>query len=336
MKVRFAFAGFRHVHVVALLQAIAGRDDCVTVACAEENNAAREAAAKVHGVKFTHESIDAMLNGVDCDIVVIGETYGRRGALAAKALGAGKHILSDKPICTRFAELESIEKLSRDKKRSIGCQFDLRDRGNMRTMRRLIGQGAIGDVCTINFMAQHPLLKGSRPEWYFEPGQHGGTINDIIIHAIDLLPWLTGHDIAKTLAARCWGGERIGAPHFDLCAQTLFTIANGAGVFGDASYLAPDGCGYAASQYWRFTIHGSKGIMETSHNTPTVQLTTHADKTPQTIESEANVNSGYLDDFLAELRGETRASGLTTKSVLMTSRKALEMQKVADDFKASR
>jgi len=31
---------------------------------------------------------------------------------------------------------------------------------------------------------------GTRPAWYFEPGMHGGTLNDIAIHALDFIPWV--------------------------------------------------------------------------------------------------------------------------------------------------
>jgi hypothetical protein len=118
-------------------------------------------------------------------------------------------------------------------------------------------------------------------------------------------------------------------PKFELCAQAMFTLDNGAGVFGDVSYLAPDGCGYAAPQYWRFTVHGTEGVAETCYVARDVMLATRADASPRSIPAEADVSVGYLDDFLGEIRGQPRAGGLTTASVLDVARTSLEIQSAA-------
>ncbi|MEZ4683286.1 MAG: hypothetical protein R2932_54665 [Caldilineaceae bacterium] len=55
-------------------------------------------------------------------------------------------------------------------------------------LRNLIRSGLIGEIHAINFGGQHPLMLDTRAAWYFEPGKHGGTINDIAIHAVDAIP----------------------------------------------------------------------------------------------------------------------------------------------------
>ena len=42
----------------------------------------------------------------DYDIVAIGAFFAARGAIAIDALGRGKHVIADKPPCTRIDELE--------------------------------------------------------------------------------------------------------------------------------------------------------------------------------------------------------------------------------------
>ena len=44
-----------------------------------------------------------------------------------------------------------------------------------------------GDRWRWEFTAQHPLLYGTRAKWYFEEGKHGGSINDIGVHAVTLV-----------------------------------------------------------------------------------------------------------------------------------------------------
>ena len=82
--------------------------------------------------------------------------------------------------------------------------LDLRDSGAFITARWLIREGTVGDVHTVHITAQHPLLLDRRPKWYFEPGKQGGTLNDIGIHATDLIPWMTGRALAEIVAARAW------------------------------------------------------------------------------------------------------------------------------------
>ena len=42
-----------------------------------------------------------LLESEPLDAVVVCEEYGRRGEAAVAALEAGKHVFSDKPLCTR-------------------------------------------------------------------------------------------------------------------------------------------------------------------------------------------------------------------------------------------
>lgn len=57
----------------------------------------------------------------------------------------------------------------------------MRDSGNALALREVVRSGRIGEIQTMSFAGQHPLLRGERPNWYFEPGMHGGTLNDIAV-----------------------------------------------------------------------------------------------------------------------------------------------------------
>ena len=146
MPVRFVFAGFRHGHILDLLAGVSEREDTEVVACCEEDAGAREGlAAKV---KFTHTDFATMLREVECDVVAIGDYYGRRGELAIAALEAGRHLLADKPLCTSLAELDTIERLASEHGLLVGLQLDSRGYGAWLTMREILRAGEIGEVRT--------------------------------------------------------------------------------------------------------------------------------------------------------------------------------------------
>ena len=331
MSVRMAFAGFRHGHIMGLYALAREWDEIEVVAACEEHEGTRQSLAAEGKVQLTHDSVEAMLDGVDCDVVAVGDYYGRRGAVEIAAMERGRHVIADKPLCTAMAELDRIEALSREKGLKVGLMLDMRNSPRVIGARDIILSGRIGEVHAISFDGQHPLLLGSRPGWYFEPGKHGGTINDIAIHTFDCLPWMTGLEFSQVAAARCWNAFAPDFPHFKDAAQMMLVMDNGCGVLGDVSYFAPDGMGYTWPIYWRMTFWGRKGVAEISANIAGVSLAMADEKEMRSVPLPSGAPGRYFRDFLADLRGEARADGLDTKAVLKASRLALAVQGAADE-----
>jgi predicted dehydrogenase len=329
-KIRLAFLGFRHNHVMGLYKSAITHPRVDVVAAVEEDPSTAQSLREGGIVRLTHETYDELYKQGGFDAVAIGDYFGRRGSLIIHALESGKHVLSDKPICTALSEWERITELASSGKRSIGCLLDLRDHGPYLTMRRLIHQGAIGQARTIHITAQHPLMLGKRAGWYFEPQKHGGTLNDIGIHAIDLIPWLTGRTITEVSAARGWNARLPQFPHFQDAGQMMLRLDNDGGVLADVSYLSPDGLGYTAPQYWRVTVHGDQGLVESDYNARTVTFAKADDKTVQQIPIEPSHPTGCLDAFLDEIEGKAQPAALTTAMVLDSSRRALQIQQASD------
>ncbi len=328
-KLRIAFAGFRHGHIMdvhsgalAMGLEIAG--------CCEENANARQILEQGGKVRITHSDIRVMLDSVDCDVVAVGDYYGKRGSIIIEALSRGKHVISDKPVCTDLDELDVIEKLISEKGLSLGCQLDMRDKGQFIKLRELILQGVIGEVKAVNFGGQHPLLPESRSRWYFEEGKHGGTINDIAIHAFDLIPWMTGVQIESIVAARSWNALAHEFPHMLDAAQFMLRLSNGCGVLGDVSYLMPGSMGYGLPQYWRMTVWGAEGVLETSATSEALDVMTTRDQVRQKVDALPRHTYGYLKALVHEIQGHSIPGMLTTAEVLRASRWALLTQKISE------
>ena len=329
MKTRFAFVGFRHGHILDLLTGVEERADAEVVACCEEDPATREALAAKGRVKITHTDFTAMLREVECDVVAIGDYYAKRGSIALAALRAGRHVLSDKPLCTTLEEQGEIERLAAQRGLKVGLQLDSRDYAAWRKLREIIRSGQIGEVATLRLAGQHPLLLGTRPSWYFEPGRHGGTINDIGIHAFDFIPWMTGLHWREIRAARSWNAKAHDFPHFQDCAQFLATLDNGAGVLADFSYLAPDTLGYQLPHYWHMLVHGTRGLAETHLFAKEITVIKDDSAAPESIPVGEARTRGYLEDYLQELRGNAAAAQLKSADCLKASRLALSAQAAA-------
>lgn len=326
---KMAFIGFRHGHLLSLYKEAAEHPAIEVVGAAELDPATAEKEGTSAGVTLTHDRPADLIADPAVEVIAIGDVYAARGRWAIAALSAGKHVIADKPLCTSLEELKQIAELAKAKKRSVGCLLDLRGSRSIGTARRLIREGRIGEVHTVTFTAQHPLKLGSRPAWYFEPSQHGGTLNDIAIHAVDLIPWLTGRSLAGVQSARAWNARVPQFPHFQDAAQCLLQLDNGGGVMGDVSYLAPDACGFKLPQYWRFTIHGSGGMIEVGTNLDHVLLATSSDASPQQVPLDSDSWPTPLTQFLDELNSRSNPDSLTTASVLQATEFALQLQQAA-------
>jgi len=335
MALRLAFAGFRHYHIMEAYELAARSADLSIVAAAEDDAAVREDLQKNKGVKLTHPSVDALLKDADSfDLLAVGDYFGRRGSLVIRGLEAGKHVIVDKPVCTSMAELRKIRDLHNKKGLAVGCQLSLRDSAQTRTLKRLLAEGAIGRVVTATFLGQHPLNYGVRPGWYFEAGKHGGTINDIGIHGIDFMMWALGEPVGEVVAARGWNDTFTEHPSFELCAQLMLRMSSGCGVLADVSYSAPTKQGFAVPQYWRFTVHGERGLIETSLTTQNVTIWRSGESAPVVVPLDPARTGGYLQDFVAEAQGKREGVELTTTQVLDSARAALITQEAAAKRKA--
>ena len=194
----------------------------------------------------------------------------------------------------------------------------------------MVRQGVIGEIHAISFGGQHPLFLGTRPAWYFEPGKHGGTINDIAIHAIDAIPWITGLRFAAVNAARCWNAFAVDFPHFEGAGQMMLTMENGCGVLGDVSYFVPDSLGYSIPFYWRMTFWGREGVIETSRVANEIALALNGAREVRSEPLPDGHPAGYLRSFIHDVGGELDEDELCTEHVLRATRIALTIQKAAD------
>lgn len=331
MSIKLAFVGFRHAHIFDLYRRAQAMPEIEVVAACEEDESTRAALAREGMVTITHSEYGQMLADAACDAVAVGDYYACRGKQVLDALSAGKHVLSDKPLCTRLDELDQIEALATQQGLRVVCMLDMRDGAPAITARAMIRGGTIGEVHAISFGGQHPLLLGTRPDWYFEPGKHGGTINDIGVHALDALPWITGLEWDTIHAARCWNAFAPQYPHFEGAGQLMLTMENGAGVLGDVSYMMPDSSGYTLPFYWRMTFWGRKGVLELSSTQGDIVLALDGESSVRHEPLFDGDPGGYLRAFLHDIAGATGQDELCTADSLRVTRTALLVQRAADN-----
>lgn len=322
-----AFAGFRHSHIYVLYNMALQNSETEIIGSFEEDIESRIAAEKNCGANFIYSTYDELLSDSRVDIVAIGNYYGARGGMIIKALRAGKHVITDKPLCTSLEELEQIEELISKTGLKVHCMFTMRYEKRVNAVKSLIQSGRLGKINNIYFGGQHPLQYGKRPMWYFEESKHGGVINDIGIHGIDMVRYICGATPAEILAARCWNAYAVEEPQFLDCAQFMLKLSNGAGLIADVSYSAPDSQGFKTPLYWEFNIWGTKGVLKFSQNSEITAYFNGDDKGEYIPDIE--IKNDELEDFIREIKGD-RDILLDTKDVISSTRDTLAIQKKSE------
>lgn len=320
-----AFCGLKHAHIKALYALCAENPDVRVVGAWDDDEGCRAAAKAWLKAPF-YSTLDELLNDESVEIIAIGDAYGARGQEAIRALKAGRHVLSDKPLCTRMEELEEIERLAGEKNLAVGCMLDLRFDPALRLARNLVRSGELGEIHAVNFTGQHPLNYGTRPLWYFDRRLHGGTFNDLAIHGLDAASMITGLSYARTLCARQYNAFAREEPSFPDCAQLMGEYENGAGLIADVSYSAPAPTAFRLPSYWRFSFWGEKGMIECALGAEKLLLA-QAGRDELRLLTAPAVKETCLTELIRQIRGEKTV--FPQRMLFDSTRTALEIQRSA-------
>ncbi len=320
MPLRVALVGFRHGHMTSFVSAIRDLDYCEIVGVVEESDDDLSILERTE-LERTHPTFDDLLADVDFDLVATAEYYAKRGSVIIKALQAGKHVVTDKPLCTSIEELREIRRLCDESGLEVSMQLSMRFGAEYQTMRALMQDGAIGDFLAATTFGQHPLgYPDTRPRWYFEEGKHGGTINDIFIHGADMLRYCTGREFETVVAAETWNASLPEVPFFQVGAQCLMTMTGGPRVMADVSYMP--------GRSWQFFITGSDGYLAVEHGRILMRPIGGADEEVPVAAVKLPFGSPF-EDFVSHLEFGTERV-LPMDEVFRSQMAVLVAQKAAD------
>ena len=103
-----AFIGFGNVAANGHLPGWRARDDVRIVAATDAAASRREAFLAACPDGRWHETVDDLLAGEKLDFVDICAPPGSHAALIERALDAGLHVLSEKPLVTRVEDAKRV------------------------------------------------------------------------------------------------------------------------------------------------------------------------------------------------------------------------------------
>jgi predicted dehydrogenase len=136
----------------------------------------------------TYPDIDAMLKGVPFDMMVTLTDMQVHGDLNKKALLAGKHVWSEKPMANTYAEGKALLDLARSKKLRLWGAPAVVNSPQFAYMSKVIQEGKLGRVASAHGQYGH-----TGPTWsafFYE--KNGGSMPDLGVYNMATLTGLLG------------------------------------------------------------------------------------------------------------------------------------------------
>jgi predicted dehydrogenase len=159
--------------------------------------------ARAAGLPPAYESMEAMLADKRVDVVHITSPNHLHHAHAKAALGAGKHVVCEKPLAMTSAESLELLHLAESSRLVHAVNFNIRFYPICQHLHQVVREGGLGEVRLVTgHYLQDWLLLDTDWNWRLDP-LLGGTlraVSDIGSHWLDLTSFVTGSRVASVLA----------------------------------------------------------------------------------------------------------------------------------------
>lgn len=147
--------------------------------------------AKKFGIPNIHASYESLVNDPDVDVIYVStpHTYHKNNTLLA--LGAGKHVLCEKPLALNSLQVETMISTAQEKNLFLMEAMWMWFFPAIQETKHLIDSGKIGDVRLLT--ADFGFFKAFDPQHrLFNPTLGGGALLDIGIYPLALALYLFG------------------------------------------------------------------------------------------------------------------------------------------------
>jgi D-xylose 1-dehydrogenase (NADP+, D-xylono-1,5-lactone-forming) len=209
------------------------------VAVASRDAARAEAYAAARGIPRAHGSYAALLADPQVDIVYVSLPNALHLPWATRALEAGKHVLCEKPLSRRAAEVEAAFAVAEERGLVLSEGFMWRHHPQVAEARRLIAEGAIGPLRLMRSAFGGAVAMPGDPR--LVRAMDGGALMDVGCYCVSGARTLAG---GEPLAV---GAQRIAnADDVDLVLAGLLRFEGDVLAAFDCAFVGPDRSGLEA------------------------------------------------------------------------------------------
>ena len=143
--------------------------------------ATRERIVRERGCR-AYESFGQVIEDPDVDLVVLATPHSVHADQAVRALDAGKHVVTDKIMCTSLEECDRMIEAARRNDRLLTVFHNRRWDGDYLTLRSLLEEGELGELRWLEMAWQ---VFGPPRGWRGRKDMGGGRLFDLGAHMLD-------------------------------------------------------------------------------------------------------------------------------------------------------
>lgn len=225
-------------------------------------------AQKKYNAKECYFSVDELLEKCDFDIAIDVTNIQAHHEINMKILGAGKHLISQKPAAPNVEMLTEQIELAKKMNVKYVCVPIHPMRYDINTAKQWMKGGVIGNPYYVKCNMSHGgpeyfQYRDADPSWFFEPG--AGALVDMGVHGLQIVTTLFGPAKKFVCMAKVTTPERmVRSGAFDgkmiqadmLPDHYVITLD-----FGDKMAVVETGFSQKASKSPRIEIFGDKGTI---------------------------------------------------------------------------
>lgn len=197
--VRWGLIGLGRIADTEIAPAIAASPSGTLHGVVSRDQGRADSFAGRHGAARALTDYAELLADPDVDAVYIATPNAFHADQVVAAAAAGKHVMCDKPLATTVADAQRAVAACGGAGVRLGITFQTRFHQPFDQLRTLICGGALGEirVVQVEMSPGRTLLKG----WRTDPALAGlGAINNLGVHAFDLLRYLLGAEVTEVTA----------------------------------------------------------------------------------------------------------------------------------------
>ncbi|HVN12172.1 MAG TPA: Gfo/Idh/MocA family oxidoreductase [Kineosporiaceae bacterium] len=175
-------------------------DGARLVAVGSRNRASAERFGAIHDVPRRHASYQDLIEDDEVDVVYVATPHPLHAENALAAIAQGKHVLVEKPFTMDAAQARGVVATAREK--GVLCLEAMWTRFLPHTIeiRRLLADGALGDVRTV--VADHGQMFAPDPAHrLYAPELGGGALLDLGVYPVSWAHMVLGTPTSVTSAS---------------------------------------------------------------------------------------------------------------------------------------
>lgn len=259
---------------------------------------------------------ESMIGETKPDVLIVDSMFCDHYKFVRDALLRGIHVFCEKPLALTLDELEELEQIQERHTTECWAMQTLRYKPWTYMAKKLLDQGAIGEIRMINCQKSYKL--GKRAPFFRNRKESGGMIPWVAIHGIDAIQFLCPNQFLSAYAVQSNCCNQ-GNGDLEMTAICVFELEHGVVAHVNADYYRPDTAKTHGDD--RIRIVGTEGILEII-GSKLYLLNRENDGSAPLEQIPFNQVPAIFGDFLRSLSGSGEGI-LNSKQSLISTRMAL-------------